>query len=297
MKSTKNNNSCSPAAAAASTKQKELFDLSLMKERSLPVKAALFASKQQSFAANAASSPGLDDSSVSSMGSCTSALQSSIGSTSVRRRSLFSKYWVTTGESPVACAAASTSRTSSGPPTAIIEIADDQISQEESRNVDPIQQPSTSPVRRSLFSQETRRSVSLDYLMQAAGEDDDHHRLRRHHHHQETASSNSSLLSSKDGSPLRHKSEGELVSSATKRRPSSCLRESRFSFSKQPFSSERSMASSSSSFNNNSIKRSSSICSESSSSFVQFDMESNEVRHFLKPTEVHAEEGWTNYFY
>ncbi|CAJ1965811.1 unnamed protein product [Cylindrotheca closterium] len=277
-----NNMMVMKSSSSSASKDKQLFDLSLMKEKSLPVKTALFSKQASPFAGNA-STPGLDDSSVSSLGSSTSGLQS----TGSVRRSLFSKYWVKTGESPENLPSAS------GPPTAIIEIADDQLSQEESRNADPFRSTDThthhntratatatatgaSPgmPRRSLFSQDTRRSVSLNSL------------------HMVGEQIPETVSTSFNTSPLRHKSEGELK----KRPPTSCLRESRFSFTSNGNGSS-SVASCGTAGQEGNMKRSSSICSESSCSVVQFDMESTEVRHFLKPAEVHAEDGWTNYFY
>lgn len=241
--------STNAGASTARSAHKEVFDLSLMKEKSLPVKTALFSKHEYSNI----SSPCLDDSSVSTIGSNTSGLHSTGGST--HRRSLFSKYWGKNGESSYSA--------TSPPPTAIIEIADDQLSQEEEEQA--VDQHEGSPihtVRRSLFSPATRRSVSLNCLDESF----------------ETASATSSL--SKNGRS-RHKSEGELmaVGRKNKKQTVSCLRESRFSFSKRGSLSGS--------------ERRSSVCSESS---VQFDMESTEVRHFVKPVEVYAEDGWTNYF-
>eukprot|EP00980_Cylindrotheca_fusiformis_P010821 scaffold2447_cov110-Cylindrotheca_fusiformis.AAC.3 len=266
-----------PSSEYSNSSNNNMFDLSLMRERSQPLKTALFtnhnkdSSSPKSSTTTTATTTAADDSSISTFGSSTSEVvvavpTASSNCSSSRRRSLFSTYWTKTGESPtvtIGCASRTQDSHSIQEHDDDDDDADnDSVSTQSSSSATAQPAAPSVPPRRSLFSQDAviRYSKSLSQLSS---------------HEEESA-----LLPSTP----RHKSESELRSNKKKHHhQKSCLREPRFSGSRRT----------------GIVKRSSSIGSSASSSCstVQFDMGSTEVRHYVQPSEVHAEEGWADLFY
>lgn len=244
------------------------YDLSAGKDKSLPLKAALFASKNTTTVVNGESSNDnnfpcdsihtcttADDSSVSTIGSNVTI----DGDSSYSRRCLFSDYWTKTGEKPIISSSRRRERSSTSSfaesndlplevmSSSTLDDSEHSISEiaieDHVGPMSPLNKQGGAYQRRPVFCSRTQRSYSVPCLSP----------------------------NSPSKSIIRNAvSDVELAKS----RAASCLRQPRFSGSRTK-------------------RRSSSSASDSSVHFSP----STEVVHFTAPLEVFAEENWTKHFH